>query len=338
MNVLSSTAHASAGPTAEAAPPEAAPRPPRRRRRRSSIGHPRITPYLFLLPTIVLFLGFKLYPYLSAFWTSLTSNIGGVITFVGLDNYLRLLEDPLFYKALGNTALILVVQVPLMLALGIVLSVAFNSLLLKGRAFFRMAFFVPIVMGLVAYGILFSALFDSSAGIVNELLGYVGIGPIPWLVDPFWAKISIVLAMTWHYTGQNAIIYLAQLQSIPGELYEAAQVDGANGWQRFVNITLPGLRPALLLTVVLSTIGTLQLFDEPYVLTNGGPDNATLTVGMYLYQNGFKYFDFGYASAIGYALTVIIAVVSLIQFRLFRERAPKPISPKKSKSPKEKTR
>ncbi|WP_200953286.1 carbohydrate ABC transporter permease [Agromyces sp. Root81] len=294
-------------------------RPPSRRRR-SSIGHPRLTPYLFLLPTILLFLAFKLYPYLSAFWVSLTQNVGGVTAFVGLDNYIRLAQDPLFYTALGNTVLILVVQVPLMLALGIVLSVAFNSMLLKWRAFWRTTYFVPIVMGLVAYGILFRALFDSGDGIVNEMLGVIGIGPIPWLVDPFWAKISIVLAMTWHYTGQNAIIYLAQLQSIPGELYEAAQVDGANGWQRFWNITMPGLKPALLLTVILSTIGTLQLFDEPYVLTNGGPDNATLTIGMYLYQNGFRYFDFGYASAIGYALTLIIAVISLIQFRLFKEK------------------
>lgn len=290
------------------------------KRRRTSIGHPRLTPYLFLLPTILLFVGFKVYPYLSAFWLSLTKNVGGVTTFAGLENYIRLAQDPLFYTALGNTGLILVVQVPIMLALGVALAVAFNSFLLKGRAFWRTAYFVPIVMGLVAYGILFRALFATDAGFVNEMLGFVGIAPIPWLGDPFWAKISIVLAMTWHYTGQNAIIYLAQLQSIPTELYEAAQVDAANGWQRFVHVTLPGLRPALLLTVILSTIGTLQLFDEPYVLTNGGPDNATLTIGMYLYQNGFRYFDFGYASAIGYALTLIIAVISLIQFRLFKEK------------------
>ena len=289
-------------------------------RRTSSRGFPAFTPYAFLLPTILLFLAFKLFPYLSAFWTSLTVNVAGETVFAGFTNYARLVQDPLFYAALGNTALILVVQVPVMLALGVVLAVAFNSKLLKGRAFWRTAYFVPIVMGLVAYGILFRALFNTDSGLVNELLGAIGIGAIPWLGDPVWAKISIVLAMTWHYTGQNAIIYLAQLQSIPEELYEAAQMDAANGWQRFWHVTLPGLRPALLLTVILSTIGTLQLFDEPYVLTNGGPDNATLTIGMYLYQNGFRYFDFGYASAIGYVLTIIIAVISLIQFRLFREK------------------
>lgn len=291
------------------------------KRRRSSVGYPRITPYLFLLPMIVLFIGFKLYPYISAFWLSLTKNVGGEVEFAGLANYVRLLQDPLFYTALRNTGVILVVQVPIMLVLAIVLAVAFNSVLLKVRGFWRTAYFVPIVMGLVAYGILFRALFNTNEGFVNYLIGFIGLDPIPWLGDPMWAKISIVIAMTWHYTGQNAIIYLAQMQSIGGELYEAAHVDGAGAFQRFWHVTLPGLRPAVVLTVILSTIGTLQLFDEPYVLTNGGPDNATLTVGMYLYQNGFKYFDFGYASAIGYALTIIIGVISLIQLRLFKEKS-----------------
>ena len=289
----------------------------RRRWRGSS---PRVTPYLFLLPVIVLFLGFKVYPYLYAAWLSLTKIIKGQTVFVGLGNYARLLGDPIFYKALGNTVLILVVQVPLMLALALVLAVAFNSTLLKARAIWRTAYFVPIVMGLVAYGILFSTLLNSNYGLVNFALESIALPRIPWLADPLWSKVSIVIALTWHYTGNSAVIYLAQLQSIPGELYEAAEIDGASPFQRFWHITLPGLRPAITLTVVLSTIGTLQLFDEPYVLTNGGPNNATLTIGMYLYQNGFKYFDFGYASAIGYVLTGIIGVLALIQFWLLREK------------------
>jgi lactose/L-arabinose transport system permease protein len=292
-----------------------------RRRNRRTNGYPRYTPYVFLLPTILLFAVFTCYPYVSALWLSLTTNTAGETSFAGLANYARLLQDPLFYTALWNTFVILIVQVPIMLALAVLLSVAFNSLLLKARALWRTLYFVPIVMGLVAYGILFRALFSSQDGFINQLLGVIGIGPVPWLADPFWAKIAIVIAMTWHYTGQSAIIYLAQLQSIPTELYEAASVDGAGAGHRFWHVTLPGLRPALVLTVILSTIGTLQLFDEPYVLTNGGPDNATLTVGMYLYQNGFQYFDFGYASAIGYALTIIIGVISLIQLRLFREKS-----------------
>ena len=230
------------------------------------------------------------------------------------------MTDPLFLVALGNTIQILVVQVPIMLVLAILLAVAFNSRLLKARAFFRVAYFVPIVMGLVAYGILFSALLNFDNGFINYVLTSIGLPRIPWLADPFWAKMAIVLALTWHYIGNNAVIYLAQLQSIPQELYEAAAVDGATRRQQFWHITLPGLRPAIVLTVVLSTIGTLQLFDEPYVLTNGGPNNATLTIGMYLYQNAFQYFDFGYASAIGYALTLIVAVISVLQMAILRGR------------------
>ncbi|MFC4139649.1 MULTISPECIES: carbohydrate ABC transporter permease [unclassified Microbacterium] len=294
--------------------------PPKQQRRRRSVGYPVYTPYVLLLPTIALFAAFTVFPYLSALWQSFTTNVDGETAFAGLANYTRLFQDPLFYQALWNTFVMLIVQVPIMLVLAILLAVAFNSVLLKFRALWRTLYFVPIVMGLVAYGILFSALFNSEDGFVNQLLGYVGIGPVPWLTDPFWAKISIVIAMTWHYTGQSAIIYLAQLQAIPTELYEAASVDGANGRKQFWHVTIPGLRPAIILTVILSTIGTLQLFDEPFVITNGGPLNSTLTVGMYLYQNGFQYFDFGYASAIGYVLTLIIGVISLIQFRLFREK------------------
>lgn len=289
-----------------------------RRRWRGSA--PRATPYLFLLPVIVLFLAFKVYPYLYAAWLSLTKIQKGQQVFVGLGNYGRLLTDPIFYKALSNTLLILVIQVPLMLGLALLLAVAFNSALLKWRAIWRTAYFVPIVMGLVAYGILFSTLLNNHYGVINFALESIGLPRVPWLGDPFWAKISIIIALTWHYTGNSAVIYLAQLQSVPGELYEAAEIDGASAFQRFWHITLPGLRPAITLTVVLSTIGTLQLFDEPYVLTNGGPNNATLTIGMYLYQNGFKYFDFGYASAIGYVLTGLIGVIALIQFRFLREK------------------
>lgn len=277
-------------------------------------------PYVFLLPVIVLFAGFKVYPVLSALWLSLTQNVGGLTTFVGGQNYARIAGDPLFWTALRNTVEILLFQVPMMLVLAILLAVAFNSKLLKARAFFRVAYFVPIVMGLVAYGILFSALLSQN-GFINYLLSLVGIHSVPWLADPFWAKVSIVLAMTWHYTGQNAVMYLAQLQSIPEELYEAAQMDGANRRQQFWHVTLPGLRPAILLTVVLSTIGTLQLFDEPFVLTGGGPDNATLTIGMYLYQNAFRNFDFGYASAIGYVLAIIVAAISVIQMLVLRRRS-----------------
>ncbi|MER7681000.1 sugar ABC transporter permease [Streptomyces sp. NPDC096934] len=294
--------------------------PARRRPVRPAL-RARATPFVFLAPVIVLFLGFKVYPVFYALYLSFTQNVGGVTRFVGGANYGRILHDPLFWTALRNTVEILVIQVPLMLGLAILLAVALNSKLLKWRSFFRVAYFVPIVMGLVAYGILFSALLNYQNGFINYLLTSIGLPRVPWLTDPFWAKASIIMAMTWHYTGQSTVMYLAQLQSIPGELYEAAQMDGANRRRQFWHVTLPGLRPAILLTVVLSSIGTLQLFDEPYVLTGGGPDNATLTIGMYLYDSAFKNFDFGYASAIGYVLALIVTAVSVTQMLVLRRRA-----------------
>ncbi|MER5928847.1 sugar ABC transporter permease [Streptomyces sp. NPDC002054] len=298
--------------TPAAPAPGAAARRPRSRR--------RLAPYLFVLPALLLFAAFKLYPIGSSFVLSLHTTVGGKETFAGADNYTRLLHDPLFWTALKNTAVVLLVQVPLMLALATGLAVALNSRLLYGRSVFRLGFFLPMVTGLVAYGIAFSVLLNKDYGLVNWVLGLAGLDAVPWLTDPLWARISLGLALTWHYTGYNAVILLARLQTVPAELYDAAAVDGAGAWQTFRHVTLPGLRPALLLTTVLSTIGTLQLFDEPFVLTGGGPDNATLTIGVYLYQNAFKYFDFGYASAIAYALAVLIGILGLIQFRILGEK------------------
>ncbi|MEV7280425.1 sugar ABC transporter permease [Streptomyces sp. NPDC093111] len=298
------------------APAAAAPRPAAPRPRRRG----RAAPYLFVLPALLLFAGFKLYPIAWSFLISLHRTVGGVETFVGADNYLRLAEDPLLWTALRNTLLILAVQVPLMLALATGLAVALDSTLLRGRPVFRLGFFLPMVTGLVAYGIVFSVLLNKDYGLVNWVFGQFGADPVPWLTDPLWARISLGLALTWHYTGYNAVILLARLQTVPRELYDAVAVDGGGAFSAFRHVTLPGIRPALLLTTVLSTIGTLQLFDEPYVLTGGGPDNATLTIGVYLYQNAFKYFDFGYASAIAYALTVLVGLLGLIQFRLLGEK------------------
>ncbi|MDH6143653.1 lactose/L-arabinose transport system permease protein [Kitasatospora sp. GP30] len=287
--------------------------------RRTGGGTARLAPYLFILPALALFAAFRLYPIGWSFVLSLYHTEGMTQTWTGLGNYQRLIHDPLFWKALGNTGLILVVQVPVMLCLALGLSVALNSALLRWKPLFRLGFFLPVVTGLVTYGLMMGALLNQDSGAVNWLLSLVGLPEVHWLTDPFWAKVSVMLALTWHYTGYNAVIYLARLQGIPDEHYEAAAVDGAGAWRRFWHITLPGLRPALLLTVVLSTIGTLQLFDEPFIMTGGGPDNATTTIGVYLYQTGFRYFDFGYASAIGYALVLIISVFGLIQVKLAKE-------------------
>ncbi|NUW38265.1 sugar ABC transporter permease [Nonomuraea sp. SMC257] len=276
----------------------------------------RNIPYLLILPALLGFVSFKAYPILAALYISLTTGAGAARTFVGLDNYVRLVNDPLFWTSLWNTALILVVQVPIMLLLALVLALGLNSPLLRLRGLWRLGVFMPSLTGLVAYGVMFSVILSKDSGLLNWLLGIFGIDAIDWLGSPFWARIAVVIALTWHYTGYNAVIYLAGLQSIPKELYEAAMVDGAGAARRFWSITVPQLRPILLLTVVLSTIGTLQLFDEPFVLTGGGPDNSTLTISLYLYENGFRYFDFGYAAAIAYALTLIVAGFGLLQLKL----------------------
>ncbi|MEU9462241.1 carbohydrate ABC transporter permease [Streptomyces sp. NPDC088394] len=277
-------------------------------------------PYLLIMPAVLGFAIFKAYPIVASLWISLTTGNGAGRHFTGLDNYQRLLNDPLFWTALKNTALILVVQVPLMLGLALLIALGLNSAKVWLRPLWRLGVFVPSLTGLVAAGVMFSVILNRDAGLLNWVLSLFGIDRVNWLGSPFWARVGVVLVITWHYTGYNAVIYLAGLQGIPQELYEAAKVDGAGPIRRFVSITLPQLRPILLLTVVLSTIGTLQLFDEPYVLTGGGPDNATLTVTMYLYNNGFKYFDFGYASALAYALALIVAVLGFLQVRLMGER------------------
>ncbi|GGT67221.1 MULTISPECIES: carbohydrate ABC transporter permease [Streptomyces] len=277
-------------------------------------------PYLLIMPAVLGFAIFKAYPIADSLWISLTTGNGDDRHFTGLANYQRLLDDPLFWTALKNTALILVVQVPLMLGLALLVALGLNSTKVWLRPLWRLGVFVPSLTGLVAAGVMFSVILNRDAGLLNWVLSAFGIDRVNWLGSPFWARVGVVLVITWHYTGYNAVMYLAGLQGIPNELYEAAMVDGAGPIRRFAAITLPQLRPILLLTVVLSTIGTLQLFDEPYVLTGGGPDNATMTVTMYLYNNGFKYFDFGYASALAYALALIVSVLGILQVRLMGER------------------
>lgn len=272
-------------------------------------------PYAFIAPAVLLFLTFTLYPIVASLLLSFQTREGGSYEFAGFDNYIRLFNDQLFYTALANTFLILVIQVPSMLVLALFLAVLLNSGLGRLTGIFRVSFFMPAITALVAYAIIFFILLNQDFGLVNYLLSLVGIDPVPWLANGFWAKVSIILALTWRWMGYNMVIYLAGLQGIPGELYEAAAIDGAGRWRQFLYITVPQLRPVILFTVVLSTIGTLQLFDEPFVLTGGGPNNATLTIIMYLYQNGFQFLDFGYASAIAYVLVVIIATLSYFQIR-----------------------
>ncbi|MBD1382189.1 carbohydrate ABC transporter permease [Metabacillus arenae] len=280
---------------------------------------PKTAPYIFIGPAVLLFVAFTVYPIISSFLLSFQTKVGGVYTFSGFTNYTRLFNDPLFYKALGNTFMILLIQVPIMMFLAVVLAVFLNSSLLKMKGFYRVAFFTPAVTSLVAASIIFVLLLNKDYGLINFLLSQMGIEKIAWLEDSFWAMVSLIVVTTWRWTGYNMVIILAGLQNIPNSLYEAASIDGAGAIRKFFYITIPQLKPVLLFTFVLSTIGSFQLFDEPYNLTKSGPNNATLTITYYLYNQGFSYFDFGYASAIGYVIVLFIAVLSWIQFKVVRD-------------------
>lgn len=281
----------------------------------------RLIPYTFLIPYLAIFLLFWAWPILYSFYLSFLDTRGFPWAVEPAANWGRILNDPFFMQALRNTLLILLVQVPLMLLLATGLAVGLNSPLLKLKGFYRFAFFAPVVVGSVAYSAVFRLLFNTQNGAVNTGLSGLGLPRIDWLNAPVPAFILIVLTVTWRWTGYNAIIILAGLQNIPGELYEAARIDGANPWQQFRGITLPMLRPILLFALVLSVIGTLQLFTEPFLITGGGPGNATLTLGVYLYQQGFRSFNFGYASAIGYAIALLAIIFSVVQLRIFGQEA-----------------
>jgi lactose/L-arabinose transport system permease protein len=289
-------------------------------KRRGRAGWSAWAPYAFVAPFFLLFASFVLYPILYSAALSFGQFSGGRIIFTGLDNYKRLFADGLFLKSLLNTGLILVVQVPIMIGLATVTASVIDSDFLgrRRKAFFRLAFFLPVAIDLVTYSVVFSLLFSEQYGIVNQALGLIGLDGIPWRSDPFWARVLIILAMTWRWTGYNTVILLSGLQNIHKDLYDAASVDGAGSMVRFLRITVPLLRPVILFCTVLATIGTLQLFTEPYILTNGGPANATLTTFFYIYDTGFARFDFGLAAAGTYVLSAIVAIMSYAQLRLAR--------------------
>ena len=256
--------------------------------------------WAFIMPAMVMIGLFMIYPILSSLWMSFQTGRGMNLSFGGFDNLLRLTEDPVFLQALLNTGTFLVVQVPIMIVLALLMATLLNNPDLKFRGLLRTAIFLPCVTSLVAYAILFKSMFALD-GVVNQtLIGlYLIDQPIPWLSDPFWAKVLVIIGITWRWTGYNMIFYLAALQNIDRSIYEAARVDGVPPRAVFFRLTIPMLKPVILFTCVMSTIGTLQLFDEVVNLTEGGPGDATLTLSMYIYNLTFKFMpSFGYAASV----------------------------------------
>lgn len=279
----------------------------------------RFFPYAMLLPTIVIFAVFMIYPILYSFYLSFTEFTGGTYEFVGLRNYIELFNDPVFYKALFNTFFYLIIQVPVMISLALLLAVLVEQKFIRGKGFFRMATFLPTITSLVAYSLVFKVLFNTNYGLINYIVEFFGGEKIQWIYSAWPARASIIISITWRWVGYNMIILLAGIQAIPTEMYESASLDGANFWQQLFYITIPAIKPIILFTTITSTIGTLQLFDEPYILTQGGPNYATITLGEYLYDNGFTYLKFGFASALGYVMVIIIGLLSWLQFRVNKE-------------------
>jgi ABC-type sugar transport system permease subunit len=285
--------------------------------------------WAFSTPFTAIFVVFLLVPILASFALSFTSfSIGNIqdwtsATFVGLDNYTKLFGDEVFVKSLRNTAYFVVGGVPPTIIIGLLLAVALNQGIGRLRAMFRVGYYVPVITSIVAVAIVWRYMLDPEVGILNAALAQVGITGPDWLGDPNTTMPSIIALGVWRNVGNSMVIFLAALQTVDPQLYEAARVDGAKGRQLFRHVTVPMLRPAILFTTVITTIGYLQVFEEPFVMTgpSGGPDQAGFTTSLFVYQQGFRFFNLGYASAAAYTLFVFIAVLAIIQFRLLRTKS-----------------
>jgi lactose/L-arabinose transport system permease protein len=274
--------------------------------------------WIFVAPAAILILIFSFYPMLRAFILSLQSGLGNNLRFTGLKNYIRLFQDGLFLSSVKNVFIYLLFQVPIMLILALVLASILNKPDLKYKGLFRTMVFLPCATALVSSALIFKSFFAVD-GIVNTYLLGMNIlsSPINWLGHPVWAKVVIILVITWRWTGYNTIFYLAGFQNIDTSIYEAARIDGASETQQFFRITIPLLKPVILLTAIMSTNGTLQLFDEVKNITAGGPGNATMTISNYIYDLSFKYNpQFGYAAAVSYSILIMVAILSFIQMKV----------------------
>lgn len=283
--------------------------------------------WLFLAPAAIVLGVFFLLPVIGAFVLSLTdydlyalADIHN-LRFVALANYWALLHRPLFWAALGHTVYFVAVGVPLSMLVSLCAALLLHSPLARCKAFFRTALFAPVVTTVVAVAVVWRYLFNTKYGLVNVALGWVGIHPIDWLGDPHWAMPTIILFAAWKNFGYNMIILLAGLQAIPVELYEAARIDGASAWRQFRHITLPMLAPTLLMVGILSVSGYFQLFAEPYVITEGGPLQSTVSVLYLMYNEGFQWWNLGSASAIAFLLFLIMFVVTAGMLRVERREA-----------------
>jgi len=288
-------------------------------------------PWTFVAPALLVLGAFFVLPVVAALALSFTDfDLYALadtknLRLVWLDNYLEVLRTPLFWKSLVNTLYFVGVGVPLSIGVALGAALLLNSPLARARGFFRTALFAPYVTAVVAVALIFRYLFHTRYGLINYALEHLGLAPIDWLGDPHWSMPAIILFAVWKNFGYNMIILLAGLQSIPQELYEAARIDGASAWGQFRHITLPSLRPVLLLVTIITVAGYFQLFAEPYVMTRGDPLQSTVSVLYYMFQQGFEWWNLGRATAIAFLLFAITLLVTRVLLRVARRGGEGPV-------------
>ena len=285
--------------------------------------------WAFLAPALFLIGCFFFAPILAAFFLSLTDfDIYGLadvrnVRWVGWENYVRLLDDELYWKALGNTFYFVLVGGPISVAVSLGAALLLNSRVARFKGLFRAVYFAPVVTTLVAVAVVWRFLLHTKYGLMNSALGWIGIEPVNWLGDPNWAMPAIILMSVWKNFGYNMIIFVAGLQSIPVELYDAATVDGAGRMRTLWHVTLPMLTPTFVFVGLTTMIGYFQLFAEPYVMTQGGPLQSTYSVVLYMYEEGFRWWKLGYAAAVAFSLFVVVLFGALVQLQLSRMFSPR---------------
>ncbi len=286
----------------------------------------RLAAWTFVAPALIVLAVFFGLPVLAALLLSLSDfDLYALadwenLRFVGLHNYIDLLQTPLFWKSLGNTLYFVLVGVPLSIGTSLGAALLLHAPVTRFRAFFRTALFAPVVTTLVAVAVIWRYLFHTSYGLVNWALGHLGIAPVDWLGDPHWAMPTIILLAVWKNFGYNMVIFLAGLQAIPQDLYEAARIDGATRWRQFLHITLPMLGPVLMVVGVITVAGYFQMFAEPYVMTRGDPLQSTVSVLYFMFEEGFRWWNLGRASAVAFLLFLIILAVTTLMLRLGRRK------------------
>jgi multiple sugar transport system permease protein len=306
-----------------ASPGTAGPVPPSRRRT-SGRRREGWAAWILALPFCLLFLVFTLWPVVQSLFMSFTDTKAKdlrtpfSVDIIGVENYTRAFSDETFLHAIRNTAYFVLLGVPLTMTLALAAAVALDRGITKFRSLFRLGFYTPVVTSIVAVAVVWQFLLQDDFGLINTALGWVGIDGPNWLGDENWSMPGLIMMAAWRNFGTGMIIFLAGLQAVPWMLHEAAAIDGANAWQRFRHVTLPLLRPVILFVSVTTIIGYLQFFEEPFVMTSGGPLDSTISMSLYTYKQ-FGFGNYGYAAALGYVIFVAVAAITALQFRALRE-------------------